>query len=191
MPINPSCYQPYYCEENIWHLCREPRFSASASYVIVIANSAGSVLFCGQKAGVGPHMALLWDYHVVLAHHDDSTGWTLWDLDSCLGLPVNALDYLSRTFPADDNLPAEVRPMFRVMPGPTYLSTFSSHRTHMVGKGGEFIKPPPPWKILTIEGQADNLDRFVDMSRPFVGNVFGMEEMGNFFARAPLQNDTG
>ena len=185
MPLNPPRYQPFYCEENIWHLCRESRFAASDSYVIVVANSVDGVLFCGQKAGVRPLKTLLWDYHVVLARHDDSTRWTLWDLDSCLGFPVSALEYLSRTFPADDHLPSDVRPMFRVIPGATYLCTFSSHRTHMVGNDGRFIKPPPPWEMITIEDHPDNLDRFVDMTTPFVGEVLDLEAMTNFFDRPP------
>ena len=63
-------YQPYYCEENIWHLCRnEP---LKNSHVIFIASRGDSFPMLNQRVMKDPLIPILWDYHVILLVHSET-----------------------------------------------------------------------------------------------------------------------
>lgn len=52
-------YTPYYCEENIWQLCGESKFTKK-SWVIFISNVSGTCAIWKQKLAE-PHLPVVWD----------------------------------------------------------------------------------------------------------------------------------
>lgn len=167
-------YTPYYCEENIWWLCQEPRCHAARREVVFISNELRAcALFC-QRAAPAPDLPVLWDYHVVLAVHRER-GVEVWDLDSTQGAPLSASDWLALTFGPAARLPEELHPRFRVVDADAYLAAFSSDRGHMRGPDGSWQAPPPEWPCI---GQGEpTLARFVDVGSPFVGEVLGLDAL--------------
>lgn len=160
-------YTPYFCEENIWHLCADPGVPVPVEErrVIVISGPRGRVAMRKQRAGGG--RPVLWDYHVVL----EARG-SVWDLDTTLGLPVALGDWARSSFlPPDPRFP----PRFRVVDAAVYRETFASDRSHMIGPGGAPLRPFPTWPPI---GRGMTLPRFIDMDDPFVGSVVDLDSLG-------------
>ena len=151
--MTPKHYQPFWCEENIWHLAQDPATAGDPAvkerFVVVITGAGAQVACWQQKAGIagGP---ILWDYHVVLAVHSD--GWRIWDLDGRLGCPVAARAWLDATFPFPRLVPARFQPRFALIPADEYVRTFGSDRGHMRAADGSWQQPPPPWPALAGQG---------------------------------------
>jgi len=163
-------YCPYFCEENLWHLCSDEQVTIPVPErsAVILSNGARRVFMQHQRAGEGE--ALLWDYHAVLL-----AGGKIWDLDTTLGCPIDVDPWVQKSF-----LPrrAGFEPQFRVVDAPTYLSTFASDRSHMLDPRGVPLKPFPSWPRI---GQGMNLMRFVDMEKPFVGEVLDLESFRSRF----------
>jgi len=155
-------YWPYFCEENLWHLCADERLPVPVEErrVVLITGVRGRFAMRHQRAG----SPVLWDYHVVLRARGQ-----IWDLDTTLGLPVDFDDWLSGSF-----LPAyrDFVPRFRVVDAAVYRETFASDRSHMVGPDGVPLKPHPPWPPI---GAGMTLPRFIDMDQAYVGDVLDLE----------------
>jgi hypothetical protein len=117
-----------------------------------------------QRAGAGK--PVLWDYHAVLL-----AGGKIWDLETTLGFPVDVNFWARESFPVGHPNHA---PRFRVIDAPTYLSTFASDRSHMLGPAGVPLKPFPPRPRI---GTGMNLMRFVDMDSPFVGEIVDLDAL--------------
>lgn len=168
-------YQPYYCEENIWQLCRQAPFDGEAVEVVVISNRAGACPFWHQRAAPSSTRPIFWDYHVVAIERqaDDALAW---DLDTRLATPAPFELWWQTTFPALDGLTEAFQPSFRVVPHEVYLETLSSDRSHMRTAEGEFKKPPPDWEPIFEPEVGMNLDRFVDLQTDFVGEVLGLDD---------------
>jgi hypothetical protein len=166
-------YQAFFCEENVYHLAGEPRFAARPRQVVFISNPTRSTAMWNQRAAGAPGVAMLWDYHVVLLVAEP---WEVWDLDTFLGLPVPAADYLGGSF--HGRLPGHYQPYFRLVEAETFAVTFASDRSHMKRRDGQWKRPPPPWPA--IGDGAPNLMRFVDVTAPFVGEVL---DLGTLCAR--------
>jgi hypothetical protein len=153
-------YWPFYCEENIWHLCEDPVVEAPVEErkVIVITGVSGRVAMRRQREGGA--RPVFWDYHVVLAAQG-----RIWDLDTTLGLPVELARWTRESF-----LPhyRDFAPRFRVVDAPTFRARFASDRSHMRGPDGAPLRPPPPWPPI---GEGMTLPRFIDMDADFVGEV--------------------
>lgn len=158
-------YCPYFCEENIWHLCSDPQVGVPMPerHVVFISNARRQVLIRHQRAGGGG--TVIWDYHVVLV-----AGAQAWDPDTTLGFPVDLDVWMKGSF--DPEHP----PRFRVVDAPTYLSRFASDRSHMAGSN----KPVPPWPRI---GEGMNLMSFVDLETPFVGTVMDLDELDGRLGR--------
>lgn len=165
-------YQPFYCEENVFHLAREPILANRPREVVFISNAGRSCPMWHQRAAVRAGWPILWDYHVVLLA---GAPWEVWDLDTTLGMPVPAADYLRRSFRA--GVPEELAPRFRVVDATELAETFASDRSHMRLPSGRFKKKPPPWPPIGPPGAASNLMRFVDVTAPFVGEVLDLPGM--------------
>jgi hypothetical protein len=161
----PPKYCPYFCEENVWHLCADEGAvpaPVDERRVLFVSNARRQVLMRRQRAGgEGP---VVWDYHVVLL-----AGGRIWDLDSTLGFGVELGRWLRESFPPVD---PDRAPRFRVIDAPTYLKTFASDRSHMKGPDGRPLKPLPPWPPI---GSGTNLLRFVDVESPFVGDCLDLD----------------
>jgi hypothetical protein len=181
----PLRYHPFYCEENIWHLCQSTRVIGLRRRVVFVSNPSRTVLFFGQRAGETDGV-VIWDYHVFLLAH--AQRWQVWDPDGIAGCPVTTDEYLARAFPylyrpAGHDGGGEVAgsalspqagvnpalvPDFRVTDADDYVAHFGSDRRHMRDAHGAWNRPPPPWSCL---GQGHNLHRFVDVTGDFHGEV--------------------
>jgi len=171
-------HAPCYCEENVYLLLRTLRVGEShedptgrglgtepGDYrVLFVTNEQGGCAFLEQRA-VPLGMPILWDYHVILL-----SGWgetaLIRDLDTRLDFPCVVSEYLDRTFPRD--MDAEFQPLFRLIPGDSYLDLFSSDRRHMRRLDGSWLKGPPPWQPLHGPGTDDphELARILDLGDP-------------------------
>lgn len=152
-------YWPYFCEENVWHLCSDRdriEGPVEARKVLFISNARKQVAMRHQRAG--REAGVVWDYHVVLLAEGK-----IWDLDTTLGFGIAPASWLEESFVA-----GPLEPRFRVIGAPVYLESFASDRSHMIGPDGRPLKPLPPWPPI---GKGTNLMRFVDMAEPFLGEV--------------------
>jgi hypothetical protein len=147
--VTPRRYQPFWCEENIWHLAQDPATAGDPRFVVVLTGAAAQVACWQQKAGAAG-APILWDYHVVLAVRTDA--WKIWDLDGRLGCPVDAHAWLDATFPYPPLVPARFQPRFGLIPANEYVRTFGSDRAHMRDANGGWQQPPPAWPPIEGHG---------------------------------------
>lgn len=179
MKQSEPTYWPFYCEENVWHLCE--REATAGAYVVFISNPARAVALWFQRAardGKGP---VIWDYHVILVRPGED-GWEVIDLDTNLGERVELGTYLERTFVGTKLLPPEHLPMFRVISADRFHDAFSSDRSHMRRADGSYSAPPPPWPA--IGSAPNNLMGYVDVESEGEGQVVDLDGLGHFFEEA-------
>ncbi len=156
-------YCPYYCEENIWHLCQEEPFLSQTRKVVFVSNKNRCVAIKHQRTGGLVH----WDYHVVLLLQGG--GWKIADLDTLLPFPCPVETYLSESFIATE------APVFSVVNADEYVRHFTSDRRHMIDRNGKYLNPPPSWNMI---GSGFNLWEFVDGE---YGQVYDVQEMYRAF----------
>ena len=159
-------YAAFFCEENIWRLCRRFLDEGRQVRVILMANVKGRFLIWNQRAAGSPSEPLFWDYHVILASRPVDAGpapWMIWDLDTYCALPAPVADYARASFASDQRIPPHFRPRFRVFEGADFLATFSSDRAHMRRPNGSWRKPPPPWPPI-LDG-TQGLRELIDVTR--------------------------
>lgn len=170
-------YTPYYCEENVWHLCDELRRPGVERRVVFISNPSKQCALWHQRAAHAPGEPVLWDYHVILFARDEA--WRVWDLDTLLGMPVDLRTYLVRTF-EEQRVPARFMPLFRVLDGDEYLELFSSDRAHMRNEDGSWKQPPPAWTAIHRPGRPSFM-KLVDMTGEAPGVVMGLDQLRKNF----------
>jgi len=186
-------YCPFYCEENVWHLCAHPSVGPAERRVLIISNAAKRVAMWGQKAGPDPLLPIAWDYHVVLllrGPDQPTTGWRVWDLDGCDPRPRAADQWLIESFRAG-LLPPTYAPRFRMISCAEYRRYLRSDRRHMRQPDGTNKQPAPPWPLILGErpscaptDDGSNLERFLDTHDPaFLGELFGLAELGRWLGR--------
>jgi protein N-terminal glutamine amidohydrolase len=151
-------YCPFYCEENVWHLCANPRLVGTDRRVVIVSNHGHHVAVWRQRAAYDAAEPVVWDYHVVLLSRAAGT-WRVWDLDSALGLEVPLARWLRESFQISLT-PKPLRPMFRCVDADVFREVFASDRRHMRRPDGTEVGPAPPWPCI---GHGHNLDRFIDM----------------------------
>jgi len=171
-------YHPNYCEENMWHLCQSAQFAEWDCRVLFITNPLRCCPLWNQKAAPAPDKPIFWDYHVVvLASQSGEKGtWQIWDSDSTLGSPIALQEYLTQTFGLGiflEQVPQRFHPHFRMLSARTYVTTFSSDRSHMLSDAGEYVQPPPPWPPINERGPS-NLSKFWELGPNFVGEVLDL-----------------
>lgn len=149
---------PFWCEENAWHLCVDPR--VGDAHVVIISNPTRTVALWHQRAASRDSAPVVWDYHVVVI----STGGRVWDLDTRLAFPIALDEYLAQSF---REVAPRLRPRFRAIAAPTYRTRFASDRRHMRDAQGQWQQPPPPWPPI---GEGHVLDALLD---PVDDDVFG------------------
>ena len=152
---------PYWCEENAWHLCVDPRIGANA-HVVIISNPTRTVALLHQRAT--PGVPVIWDYHVIVVAHDRIGAAQVWDLDSTLGFPLPLAAYASQTFPSGvaKRLAPRFAPRFRIIAVADYRARFGSDRRHMRDGRGGWQQPPPPWPQIGSEHALDAILDFDD-----------------------------
>lgn len=158
-------YQSCFCEENIWQLIVDPRLGEGPRRVVFLSNEGPHIALWRQRAGDPQFDELVvWDYHVI-AIVGEGAGARVWDLDSSLGLDVPLAAYRTETFrPCAPAFSA----MARSVEASVFRAEFSSDRRHMRDESGAFRQPPPPWPLI---GGGHNLDKFIDPSADFLGDV--------------------
>ncbi len=180
MSASAHRYHPFYCEENVWWLCQEERFAEQKRYAVFISNASRCCAIAQQR--VAPADAVVaWDYHVVMLLETDTT--EIWDLDSRLGAPLPLEEYLVRSFLPLQPHCAHLAPQFRLVPAAELLAIFASDRRHMRDADGSWQHPPPEWPAPTVEGQAHNLMRFVDLRDDIAGEVLDLEALRTRFGQ--------
>jgi hypothetical protein len=173
-------YAPFYCEENVWHLSRDPALPPGRRFVVFISSTAQQTPLWRQKAGEADENGyVVWDYHVVLVV-EGADGATVWDLDTTIGMPVPVEQYLRDTFLVPTTEPHA--PLFRVIEAEEFTRVFSSDRSHMRAQGNAWRALPPPWPPLIDAQGTMNLASFVDMAEPFVGTVLELDQFRQRFA---------
>lgn len=128
-------YTTYFCEENIWWLVNtliEQDIDAEGLEVWLLSNKRKCNLLFSQRSSAADE-PVCWDYHVVLDALIDG-GNVVFDFDTRLPFPVAREIYLRQTFAGQSQLHPTLRTRVRRIPAATYVSRFSSDRSHMVGK---------------------------------------------------------
>lgn len=177
-------YAPYYCEENIWHLCQEDHFRAFDRKVVLISNDRRTCALWNQRAQPIPGEPVIWDYHVILlfmSHEHAAVKWQVCDLDTLLGVPIPLAQYIESTFGDPDSMPEEFLPLFRIIEADEFVSVFSSDRSHMLTADGRWQVPPPPWPAIVRNGQS-NLMELIDMRKLSFGAVMDLAQFEASFA---------
>ena len=168
-------YCPYYCEENIWHLCRSSSLSFYPRFVLTIGNARRSAIFWSQKLSSHPDIPIRWDYHMVLIARKTGQPWVIYDFDSFCDFPSEAGQYFDRTFRSLPRQLSDCVPRFRLIRAEDFLRFFHSDRSHMRKLDGTWIHPPPKWPaIINNGGSRYGLADLIDLrqSQPgWVGNL--------------------
>ena len=185
-----ALYTPYFCEENVYQLLRDPFFAERRAYALFITNAAAQVAMLGQRAGRGE--PVVWDYHVIALSFDGHRRM-VWDLDSALPFPCDARRSLGSSFPAE--IPARFRPRFKCVLRSELLTHFASDRRHMRDAEGRFVAPPPPWPPIQPDTESEaqkaqrarhNLGNFLDMENEARGSVLSLPELLRWLDREAL-----
>lgn len=169
-------YCPFYCEENIWQLCTDPRVGPGQRRVLTISNPSRRVAMWGQRIASDPALPIAWDYHVILLARAPTGPWLAWDLDAHDGAPTPAASWLDASFRGAGLLPQQFEPRFRLLESSDYRRHLRSDRRHMRTPDGMFKQPPPSWPEIMgapvpgFEDDGSNLDHFLDTEDPrFLG----------------------
>ena len=170
-----SAYWPLFCEENVWHLAGNISSEVDEALVVFISNRARQVAMWAQRASSDVAEPVVWDYHVMLLE-SVSRSWRVTDPDSSLATPIDAQQYLAASFQNISHELSHLRPVFRIVPADRYRALLRSDRSHMRSSDGNWLAPPPPDPPIGPDVSASgnggsNLMEFVDMERPFVGQV--------------------
>jgi len=163
-------HQPFFCEENVWHLLRAAADELpSPRAAVFVTNRDRSVAMWGQRAATQD--PIVWDYHVValLPRHG-----IVVDLDDRDAVARPLREWLPYAFRA-----AEPRflPYFRVVPADEFEAKFSSDRSHMRDAAGRPLRPFPAWPAPFAAERGTNLQRFLDLDDPFAGRVLSAREL--------------
>ena len=163
----PLKYHPYYCEENIWHLCQHPQYIGGE---VVFISSYGDYfpMLC-QENSDGTGYPIFWDYHVVLLNDG-----CIHDFNSTLPFSTSIAEYFEKSFIDESLLAPMQKPMFRVLTADDYIEFFLSDRRHMK-TADSWNAPPPDWPM--ISETTSNLNRFIDMRDLEFGRVLSAGEL--------------
>jgi protein N-terminal glutamine amidohydrolase len=176
-------YAPFYCEENIWHLSREPQLTDFDKRVVFISNEMKSCPLWFQRACQSAHEPVVWDYHVILLANNDAaqSDWQVWDLDTLLGLPMPAKLYLESTFGNINLAGPSFQPQFKVIDATSFATSFCSDRGHMRDRHGAWLVQPPPWPAI-MQTSKPNLQELIDMGNDEHGEVLDLPGFVERFA---------
>ncbi|XP_033143841.1 protein N-terminal glutamine amidohydrolase isoform X2 [Brassica rapa] len=160
-------HTPYYCEENVYLLCKTlcengvADETGSDLFVVFISNERK------QKASTRADGIVLWDYHVICVQRkkESDSEPLVWDLDSTLPFPSPLASYVTETIQPSFQLFAEYQRFFRVVHAPLFFKHFASDRRHMKAPDGSWIARPPPYQpIVAQDGVLHNLSEYTAMS---------------------------
>lgn len=168
-------HTPFYCEENVYLLCKELSAKGIADaqssdlFVVFISNEKKQIPLWHQKASNRADGVVLWDYHVICIQKkgggDSPSHNLVWDLDSTLSFPCALASYVSETIrPTFQTFP-EFQRYFRIVHAPIFLRCFASDRRHMKDSLGDWLHQPPLYEpIVSEDGTVHNLNGYFDIS---------------------------
>ena len=134
-------YRPFWCEENAWRLCQDPRVPGRR-HALIVTGGNNVAMWAQRAARAGEPVA--WDYHMLVFSRHDAV-WTAWDPDCVHGPILPAARWLAVSFPCPHLVPAALQPRFRLVDGEEYVAHLRSDRSHMRDARGGWQRPPPPW----------------------------------------------
>lgn len=164
---------PFFCEENVWQLCRQAP-PAWDLHAVVITNADHAVAMWGQRAASAD--PIVWDYHVVAVTRRPTA--LVLDVDARRDtvLPLEA--WLRVSFRA--GVRDDVMPRFRVMSAAVYAEVLASDRRHMRDAHGTPTQPFPPWPAPHPERE-NTLARLVDVADHIAGEVVDLAGLARAF----------
>ncbi|XP_065857246.1 protein N-terminal glutamine amidohydrolase isoform X1 [Euphorbia lathyris] len=171
--ISQFDHTPYYCEENVYFLCKKLCESGVSDakdtdlFVAFISNEKKQVPLWHQKASTRADGIILWDYHVICIQKTRGNGsqHMVWDLDSSLPFPSPLELYMSETIRPSFQLFADYQRFFRIVHAPIFLRYFASDRRHMKDSAGNWIAQPPAYEpIVAEDGIVHNLNEYMEIS---------------------------
>ncbi|KAK9664349.1 hypothetical protein RND81_14G035400 [Saponaria officinalis] len=171
MEIGEFDHTPFYCEENVYNLCKKLSSAgiadaqASDLFVVFISNDNKQIPLWHQKASHRADGVILWDYHVICVQKQSNTEAPLvWDLDSTLAFPSSLSSYVADTFRPSFQLFSEYNRFCRVVHAPIFLRCFASDRRHMKDPNGDWIAQPPSYDpIVSQDGAVHNLNEYMEI----------------------------
>lgn len=185
MEINEFKYSANFCEENIWHLCKNPALADFSKKVLIVSNSRSYCPFKFQKS-INNDETVWWNYHVILlASTFRST--LIYDFDSTLTVPISGSEYMQLTFGETVNFSEDLLPCFKVLDASDYLNSFVSDRSHMRDKDGNWLSPPPHWPSIGKNGDLP-LPALMDFSQSSKERIYSLEEMMTLVALLTIPN---
>ncbi|CAM8941413.1 unnamed protein product [Rhodiola kirilowii] len=189
--ISQFHHTPYYCEENVYMLCKklcalgiaEP--DASDLFVVFISNDKKQIPMWQQKASSRPDGLVLWDYHVICIQKTRGNSLALvWDLDSKLPIPTPLASYVSESIKSSFHLFPEFQRCFRIVHAPIFLKNFASDRRHMIDQDGAWLHQPPDYEpIVAADGTEHNLNEFMNIHSIEVVNSSELESISGIFSK--------
>ncbi|XP_008782034.2 protein N-terminal glutamine amidohydrolase [Phoenix dactylifera] len=167
---------PFYCEENIYLLCKKLCTIGVADptgddlFVVFISNEEKKVPLWYQNASKRIDGLVLWDYHVICIqgksqrNRESNAHPLVWDLDSSLPFPYPLDQYFAEAIRPLLYLNSRHSRLFRVVHAPIFLRFFASDRRHMKDSQGNWISLPPKYgPIIAEDGTMNNLNEYIEM----------------------------
>lgn len=167
-------YTPNYCEENIWQLCQHPDLTDVLTRVLFISSLSRNSPLHFQQSSQG-EMPVWWDYHVILLASKDGHH-SIYDFDTTLPFPSVAQQYLKSTFQEVPMMKPDDRPLFKIVEGDDYISSFHSDRSHMRDADGQWIFEPPTWPLIESEG-ALSIEGLMDFTTTSSHKLYPLDEL--------------
>lgn len=175
-------YTPFYCEENIWHLARNKRFTELDTRVVLITGPGRHRKLWYQRCSEHITLPVYWDYHVILLAWNEN--WQVWDLDTRLELPVKASTYFHKTFRGPDNNFDNTNVFFRSIDAKEYIANFCSDRSHMRLPSGDWAAPPPSWPAI-VTSRLSNLMDWLNIESDGPGELLTLNQLIAFCSSTP------
>lgn len=174
MKIKEFKYSANFCEENIWHLCKNPELERFSKLVLIVSNASRYCPFRHQKS-INGYEVVWWNYHVILLAYDGLVSF-MYDFDSTLPNPSPGLEYLEETFRIHENWTPENLPRFKAIEAEKYLESFFSDRNHMKDEAGNWLSAPPKWPVIGNEGSLP-LPSLLNFSESSQERIFSLDEI--------------
>jgi len=166
-------YTPYFCEENIWQLCRSfirQGIDKEQLDILFLSNHKKQIVLLNQQLG-SPGEVVVWDYHVILKYHLDANTSMIFDFDTRLPFPIDWQSYQLATFPDPRQLDSDYHMMIRKIPSSEYLTKFTSDRQHM---GHLVISEHPNYECIQAKDSSGSicLKDYWEMDKEIEGDSY-------------------
>ncbi|XP_008222115.1 PREDICTED: protein N-terminal glutamine amidohydrolase [Prunus mume] len=187
-------HTPFYCEENVYLLCKElgtkgiADAQSSDLFVVFISNEKKQIPLWHQKASSRADGIVLWDYHVICIQRkgrgDSPSPHLVWDLDSSLPFPCPLARYVSETIRPDFQTFSEFQRYFRIVHAPMFLRCFASDRRHMKDSVGNWLHQPPLYQpIVAEDGTVQNLNEYFNIRATDAATGTGADMTNEVFTK--------